>query len=321
MNERTVIMKQTLLLILALVGCVMAVSAQEEGQYRHYVVNPFYVNPAAAGFGDKHNISLNYQNQWAAFERAPRQFTAAYNGPVNARIGLGFSVISDRLAFQNRTEIKGSYAFKLKLAETDLAIGLSTSYEERVLDAEALTNPFVDVADPILLEGVSGVEQFEAAVGVHGKTDNITFGLVLPDLVNASLNKNKELEELQADPKFAFLAYGGYLLDLPEYNFSVEPSLMLRQLAYSSFEVDVNVKANFFEDQLLGGLTYTLGSGGRLSILLGSQFENFGLYYAYGTSFQQFQRYSNGAHELSVSFLFGNNKKQEDLEVAPAGAY
>ncbi len=312
-------MKQFLqIIVLVLIGC--AVQAQEEAQYRHYIVNPFYVNPGAAGFADEHNISLHYQNQWSSFEKAPKQFTAAWNGPVSSRIGLGLTVLSDNISFINRTEIKGSYAFKLKLNDIDMSIGLSTSYEEQVLDGEALTNPFVDVADPVLLEAVGGIETFEAAVGIHGVADKVTFGLALPDLVNSTINKNDEIEDIDANNNFAFLLYGGYLIELDQYNFNIEPSLMIRQLSDSPLEIDVNVKSNFFEDQLMGGLIYTLGNGGRLSVLLGSKFENFALYYSYGTSFQQFQRYSNGAHEISVSFLFGSRKTAIEDEI-PAGSF
>ncbi len=91
---------------------------------------------------------------------------------------------------------------------------------------------------------------------------------------------------------------------------------MIRNLRNSPFQIDFNMKANFFEDQLVGGLTYTLGGGNRVAILLGTELTNFNIYYSYTTSFQVFQQYNNGTHEISIGFTFGSRKSSIEDEAA-----
>ena len=92
-------------------------------------------------------------------------------------------------------------------------------------------------------------------------------------------------------------------------NFYVEPSILIRNLRGIPTTIDINGKVYLLEDQLIGGLSYTLGGGDRFSLLLGTSVTKFDMYYSYTTSFQQSQQYHGGVHELSMQFTFGNRKK------------
>ena len=76
------------------------------------------------------------------------------------------------------------------------------------------------------------------------------------------------------------------------------------------FQADINLKGYFLEDKLIGGLTYRGGSNGAMAILVGSKFNNFGFYYTFDVSFQEFQSNSNGSHELTLSFKLPRRIKQ-----------
>jgi type IX secretion system PorP/SprF family membrane protein len=306
-------MKKYLLLIVIVQAFWQKGQTQDEATYRHYHLNPVLVNPGYTGFEDRHNLMFNYNNRWASFPGSPKTVTASYHGPVGARIGLGGMFVSDRIASLRRTKVQMSYGFKFLLNDFKFNVGLSTAYEQSELKGTAILDPLLDLTDEALIEATDGVEIFDAAFGVHASYNKFSFGLAFPNMIRARVDEELVAGEDESTIFRYYLAYFGYDWDLGgEYNFRLEPSMTIRDVRHAPLQVDFNVKANLYEDQLVGGFTYTLGGGNRFSILLGTQLTNFGLYYSYTTSFQQFQQYNDGSHEVSIAFRFGERK--EELE-------
>ena len=127
--------------------------------------------------------------------------------------------------------------------------------------------------------------------------DRITFGLALPSLVSSQVSGP---EGDQADAGIGFIANLGYRLEVPEKDFVFEPSIWARQLMLVPFHVDVNLKANFLDEQLSTALTYSVGAEERIGFMIGTQIQNFGFGYSYNFSFHEFQQFNNGSHELSL---------------------
>ena len=88
---------------------------------------------------------------------------------------------------------------------------------------------------------------------------------------------------------------------------TLEPSLVIRQVLMGPESmVDINLKAGFLDEQLIAGLSYRGGVANALAILLGTRLSGFNLYYSYDISFNRFQDYSVGSHEVTVAFSFEN---------------
>ncbi len=310
-------MKRLILSILVFSGITATVIGQDEGIYRHYLLSPILVNPGYSGFQDHHELIFNYNNHWASFPGSPKTVTAAWSGPVGPRIGLGAILSSDKVASLVKTKAQLSYAFKFILNDVDLSLGLATTYEQIRLDGEALLDPFFEPGDLTITDATAGLELFDASIGLHGQASDVYFGLAIPNMIRARVDSDPNIKP-EDDATFfeSFLGYVGYKWQVEEYNFHLEPSIMIRNLRNSPFQIDFNMKANFFEDQLVGGLTYTLGGGNRVAILLGTELTNFNIYYSYTTSFQVFQQYNNGTHEISIGFTFGSRKSSIEDEAA-----
>ncbi len=303
-------MKRLILTISTIAILIFHAQGQEEGFYRHYLLSPVLINPAYTGFEDQHNLIFNYNRQWADFDGGPNTVTANYNGPVGEQIGLGITLLSDNAASLTRNRTTLSYAFKFMMNELDLSLGLATTFEQLRLKGTALLQSGIDVSDPVLVDASGGLKLFDAAFGAHAKYQEFFFGIASPNLIRARVNRDPLVKQESPGLFESFLAYVGYNWAMEDNNFWVEPSLMVRSLRNSPFQVDFNGKIHFFEDQLIGGLTYTLGGGDRFAILLGTALTNFDLFYSYTTSFQQSQAYHSGAHEISIRFRFGERKKK-----------
>lgn len=307
-------MKRLILFTIFSAFIIGQVRSQQEGFARHYLLNPILINPGYTGFQDHHNLLFNYNNQLSSWPGAPKTVTASYNGPVNEHIGLGASLTSDNAAslVRNRTQL--SYAYKLLINDFSLSLGLSTTFEQNRLKGTALLDPEIDRNDPYLIDATNGTKLFDAGFGAHAQVQDFYFGLAAPNLVRARVNSEGQVPNETNTFLQYFLAYAGYKWMVEDNNFYVEPSILVRNLRDAPFMVDFNGKVYFFEDQLIGGLTYTLGGGDRLTVLLGAALTNFDLYYSYTTSFQPSQQYHSGGHEVSVQFSFGSRKKKMEDE-------
>lgn len=283
-------------------GVALTSNAQEQRHvYTQHFINPVLVNPGATGFSGTHGIIVNYNNKWAGFGAGPRSLTLSYDGPVANRLSMGAMVFQDGIASLETLKGQLSYAYKIPADNYEVSFGLTTEYAQYGVSGDGLNNGTVDFDDPLLLNRLEGARFFDVSAGIYGTyNENITFGVALPGLVRARLDDNIGTSERTVN----YLIHVGYKYDVPNYDFYIEPSLFLKQLRYTPFHADLNVKAGFMEDQLIGGLTYSLGYD-RLGFLIGTKVNNFNLFYSYNVSLEESQSYHNGMHEFTLGFNIG----------------
>ncbi len=289
-------------IVLALVAISGRVDAQEEAVYTQYFLNPAWVNPAYTGFNQHHNLFLNYRNNWANFEGAARNYSANYHGAVTDRIGLGILVGVESIGELEDFRAALAYSYRFGDKKWKMALGLNTEYESYSLNGGVLTNPNIDPTDVVLAEALDGIQFFNVGAGFYGEYDDrLLVGLSLPKMINARIDDitftDDNNEFLQY---FTFMA--GYRIPVSGYDIKLEPSILMKRLENVDFQMDVNLKALFLDEQLVGGITYSNGTGDRLGFLIGTQLKSFRLYYSYDVSFQKFQDYANGSHELTIGF-------------------
>ena len=144
--------------------------------------------------------------------------------------------------------------------------------------------------------------------------DKVIYGLTLPSLVSSMLN---EFDNGTAgDKDFGAIGHVGYRHRIPDYDLVIEPSIVFRYLAVTPTTADINVKLKFLEESLTGGLTYTVGGDERFGFLAGVNVENFGFFYSYNISFNDFQQFNNGAHELSLKYTIDRSKQETTISLS-----
>jgi len=108
-------------IILAVVLLLSAFKAfsQQDPQYTQYMYNMNVVNPAYAGSQGTLSIGLLGRTQWVNLPGSPETITAAIHAPVGRNVGLGFSVISDKIGpvKEQNAFADFSYTFKLLMKE------------------------------------------------------------------------------------------------------------------------------------------------------------------------------------------------------------
>lgn len=302
-------MRRLVLLLSVLFAC-HALEAQDEAIFTHYNINPVLINPAAVGADDAYQFLLNARASWSGFPGAPKTYGAQFNGPLGNTFGIGVGVLSETAAQLSRVRGKLNFAFRFPIGDNvKLSTGFSTEFQEVKISNDVLANNFFQLGDRILEDAMDGQMEFDASLGVFTTFNEDTYvGLTIANLVRARLD-GIVTQENQGSLFEYFTFQAGHRIKIQELNFSLEPSVMIRQVRNAPFQVDFNLIGSFLEEEnLLAGLSYR--SIGAVGVLLGTQLPAFQLFYSYDLSFQKFQQYNGGSHEVTVAFSLKRKTKR-----------
>lgn len=297
----------------------LAAFAQEQAIYSQYHVFPVLINPATTGFDNMHQFVANYRSTWTSFPESPKTYTLMYNGPVGDKLALGGSLFSDNAGKVSTTKVQINYAFRFQIKKIKIGLGLSTEFLNRRADAALLNDPLVERNDDVVESMVDGQQIFDASVGGYAIHDDRFFvGLSLPNTVRTRLDQapvaGEETEQRNLFEHYIFQM--GYKFDLADKNSKVIPSITMRKVRDTPYQIDLNVQGRFLDEKLIAGLTFRPGNSGAAVCLLGTKLNQFQFFYSYDLSLSNFQRYTGGSHEVSVAYSF--NRKPKPVSATPA---
>jgi len=256
---------------------------------------------------------LHARNEWSGFPGAPKTYAVSYDGPIGKTFGLGANIYSENISHINQFRAAINYAFRYDLDKLKIGFGFSTEFSQMKVDNAVLLDPNYTPGDVNIEDAIDGINNFDASLGFYGMYNEQTFfGIAFPNIIMARLDGNSASSE--DEPEGYYLFNLGHRFKSAEYGFTLEPSLLLRRSRGVPFQADINLKGYFLEDKLIGGLSYRGGSErSAMGILVGSKFTNFAFHYSFEVSDKKIQQYSNGAHEITLSFTIPKR-----VEKAPA---
>ena len=269
----------------------------ERSAFTQYFLTPFVMHPGASGQNDYSQVVGIYRNAWASFPGSPESFAFGYDGPIGNRIGLGLLGISDSYAAFNTTKGILNLSYTIESEVNRIGFGISGEYVQHRLRSSALLNELVSSDDIEIINRLDGVNFFDASVGIYGLyKGKISYGITLPSIISQRINGDGNT----GDSEIGYIVSVGYRLEVEDKDLAFEPSIYAKKLLYVPFHVDINLKADFLNEQLTAGLTGSVGAENRVGFLIGTQLSNFGFHYSYNLSLNDFQQYNNGAHELGL---------------------
>ena len=185
---------------------------------------------------------------------------------------------------------------------------MSTEFHRMTLASSVTESPMYDLGDDLVEEAIGGIRSFDASLGVYAELEEGTFfGLSLPNLIR---NKLDEIAGTDGSSLFKYYLFNmGHRFDVPEKRMTVEPSLLIKKVRGVPFQLDMNIKAGFIDEKLIGGITYRTGDGGAVGFMVGTKYKNLQFFYTYDAYFGEFQNYNSGSHEFTIAFQFERNKE------------
>ncbi len=231
-----------------LLGCT-SLFAQQQPFFSQFFYNKLIANPGAAGSTGLPTITAFHRQQWAGLEGAPVTQALSVNSPVLAeRVGLGLTLVNDRIGFYNSTFAQAAYAYRVQLGSGRLGIGLHgsmTRYEADLSEIRTISGsikPEESMMAPAYL--------FNLGMGVHFENERFFVGAAIPQVLDRG-QSNGQVRH--------FFANAGAVLELsPTLRMRAAGAVRVVENAPPSF--DAHLGFGFTEDARLW-----LGSTLRMS--------------------------------------------------------
>ncbi|GGG54206.1 PorP/SprF family type IX secretion system membrane protein [Bizionia arctica] len=296
-------MKYYILLLVAFISVNLSFS-QQDPQYTQYMYNTQIVNPAYVGSKETLGVGLLYRTQWVGFDGAPKTGTLTFNTPIGElkRMGLGFSIVSDKIGPSAETNFVVDYSYSLVLSEISrLSFGIKAGVD--ILDVDYNKLNIYDDYDPQFENNVDKKLQPQIGAGIYYNTDKLYLGLSVPNFLNSEHYNTGSLDDVNVNAvaieRLHYFFIAGYVFDLSE-NVKFKPATMFKAVSGAPLQADVS--ANFLFNE-----KFTLGAAYRwdaaFSGMAGFQINNnmfIGMGYDYQTT--DIQAYSNGSYEIFLRF-------------------
>lgn len=298
-------MKKIYLTILVAFIALLEVQAQQDPNYTQYMYNMSVINPAYAGSKDAISTGLLYRKQWVSIEDAPTTGTFFGHSPVGKNVGLGLSILSDKIGPVEETNVYGDFSYTLKLGEdSKLAFGLkagATFHKVGLLDK--VYNSVPDANDPAFSK--NGNSTFlNIGSGLFYYTNKYYIGASLPNMLK-SKHLDFEGRQFGSEVSHYFLT-GGYVFDVNE-NVKLKPFAMVKSAFNAPTSLDVSLNTLLY-NKFEGGLTYRLEDsfGAMVNFMITP---NMRIGYAYDHIVSDLSIKTKSSHEFILLYDFSFSKK------------
>lgn len=298
-------MKKIYFTALLLLMAFIDVQAQQDPHYTQYMYNMSVINPAYAGSKESLSLGLLYRKQWIEIEDAPTTATLSGHSPVGKNVGLGLSVISDKIGPVEETNVYGDFSYTLNLGgEHKLALGLKAGVTFQKIGLNSEIQPTLpQLNDPAFRED-SNNTHLNIGTGLFYYTNKYYVAFSIPNMIkSAHLDYNgvKYGHEIQH-----YFLTGGYVFDLNE-NVKFKPFAMIKSAFNAPTSLDVST--NFlFNEKFEIGATYRLDDsfGAMVNYAITPSFR---VGYAYDHIVSDLKVTTPSSHEIILLYDLNFSKK------------
>ena len=247
-------MKKLLLIIVVILFTITA-KAQQNPQYTQYVYNMNIINPAYAGSKEALNLNFLARTQWVGIEGAPQTLTLGGHTPLGRNLGLGLSVIVDKLGPVKEQNIYADVSYTLNFDnERKLAFGLKAGFTAFNLCLTCLTS--VDQETSAFLDRAANKTLPNIGAGLFYYTNNFYLGFAMPNLLETFYFEKTGNQITNGSEKTHFFLNSGYVFDLNR-DVKLKPSIMVKATQGAPLSIDFSGNVLMY-DKLEFGLSYRL---------------------------------------------------------------
>lgn len=287
-------------------------TAQQDAQYTQYMYNTITVNPAYAGSRGVLSITGLHRSQWAGLDGAPKTQTVSINTPVSGKVGLGLSVVNDKLGPTQETYFDGTFSYTLSVSDDGkkLSFGLKASAHLLNIDFSEL-NQYV----PQLTSSNNIDNKFSPNIGagVYYHSNKFYLGLSVPNFLETQhfdeSSDSSESSSFLAKEQMNYYLITGYVFDLGK-NWDFKPALLTKMIYGAPLQVDLSASF-WFKQKLTLGAAYRWSAA--WSAMAGFQISDslmLGFAYDKETTDLGNASFNDGSYEVFIRFeLFKNIDK------------
>lgn len=253
-------MKKQFITLVILALFALDAQAQQDPHYTQYMYNMNVMNPAYAGSKETLSIGLLYRQQWVNVDGAPKTATFSIHSPVGKKVGLGLSVISDKIGPVEENNIYGDFSYTLNLGgEHRLAMGIKTGLTfQKVGLFSDIGNGYVPQPGDVAFQQNSSNSYFNIGTGLFYYTQKYYIAASVPNMLEATyldVHENGQQYQFGSEKQHFFLT-GGYVFNLSDKT-KFKPSFMVKSAFNAPVSLDLSANVLFI-DKFEVGATYRL---------------------------------------------------------------
>jgi type IX secretion system PorP/SprF family membrane protein len=269
------------------------------------MVNPYFVNPAAAGPTTDLDLFVNYRKQWMG-SVSPKTFNFSgskmfVNGIAG---GVIFSTDVTGAYSTSSAEMTGAYHVNISKNQA-ISFGLSLVGRQHVFDPSSID---VINTNDVVLNGGNKQAYFspDASVGIVFSGKQYYFGISANQLFESAydwpnLNSSQEHRShvsLQGAYSFQIVKSGNEVINLT-------PNALFKSVFGATSQYQLGCMADLNEQVYFG-----LGSDFRSSFggIVGLKWDQYRLWYAYDRNLNASAQLGSSSHELCMSYVIFRNK-------------
>lgn len=283
-------------------------NAQQDPQYTQYMYNMSVVNPAYAGSKEGLSGGLLYRKQWVEIEDAPSTGTLFIHSPVGKNVGLGLSVITDKIGPVQENNVYGDFSYTLNLGgEHRLAFGIkggATFHKVGLLDI----NPTLPNSGDEAFSKNTSNTFFNVGSGLFYYTNKYYIAFSVPNMLKSThLDVKRGAEDVQfGSESLHYFLTGGYVFDISP-TFKLKPFALVKTAFNAPISFDASLNGMFY-DKLELGVTYRLDDSVGAMINYGIT-PSLRIGYAYDHIISDLNITTKSSHEVILLFDLNFAKK------------
>ncbi|CAN5226136.1 type IX secretion system membrane protein PorP/SprF [soil metagenome] len=289
-------------LLLALLASPILSFAQQDPMISQHIFSGHFINPAYAGTHDYANITALGRKQWVGFDGAPMTAYLSFDMPINTKhIGVGGLISNDQIGVTNRTEITGTFAYKIRLSEKfNFSFGLRAGISHYSAHLSKLT--VWDQNDQLFSGDISGKILPITGTGIYVYSERFYAGLSVPNIISykPSTAINIGISDAPLLERH-YLGTIGYAFPAG-INLDIKPSVLVKFVPNAPVEADYSLNFLLYKMLWLGG-TYRSGDG-LIAMAEYQATKNLRIGYAYDLTLTHLSNYNSGSHEIMLAWDF-----------------
>ena len=329
-------MRKTLLIAIVWLCLIGSAEAQQDPMFTKYMFNSLIYNPGYAGSHEYMSVRLLYRNQWWNLEGAPESQSFTIHSPVNDKVGLGLSLLNDKIGVTGSTTANISYSYRLLLGPGKLSIGLQggmtnwradwglLKYKEPQADDEAFSN----------IDESQWLPNFGAGLFYYSKLWYAGFSV--PRLLETDLKRNGGTSSVNQAARLYRHYYisAGAALPVSGDDLIFKPSILIKNVGLfgvfgsegsnlfqvgAPTEFDIDASMLFFQSLWIGlsfrsaieGVSGDLSSTDSMDVWATFLMDNgFRIGVAYDQTLTKLSDHVGGSFELMLGYDFDYNIKK-----------
>ena len=292
-------MKKIYFIALLMIIVSLDAKAQQESLITQYNSQMALFNPAAVSLNGSRTMSLLHRRQWANVPMSPITTSFTYGYDAGKNVGLGMSIIMDKVFVTQSTFVSIDYSYRLQLEDNAfLYFGVKAGANFYSINAGGL-NTYNLVADPSL--NTTDLILPNIGFGAHYTKGDFYFSVGVPRVLDTKQTKTENgLVSVVTDKPHLYSAMGYEFLVSKAEDIYLRPSVFTRIVTGAPMTTDFNTMVSFNRSFEIGA---TYRTNNAFAALLNLKLDDhFTTGWVYEVNSQS--QYTNVGNSLEVLLMY-----------------